>query len=134
MEIIRHCAEECFDHLKVFAQRREGANKTSFKCPVCSRKAYFSWKDLKTAHTALNQRSAFRKEVKEIFDAAFPLQRIESNVLGRRMPIFLEYALDFHCAECSTPFRILFSLIEMEQGESYYMIKSLLAPEKATTG
>lgn len=131
MEIIRHPPEECFDNLKLFAQRRGGANKTSFKCPICSRKTYFNWKDFKEAHAALNQGSAFEKEIREIFDAAFPLQKIESNVLGRRMPIFLEYALDFHCAGCSTPFRILFSLIEMEQGQPYYMVKSVLAPGKA---
>jgi hypothetical protein len=133
VEIIRHPPEECFDNPKLFAQRRGGANKTSFKCPVCSRKTAFSWKNLENAHAALNQRSAFEKEIKEVFDTAFPVQRIESNVLGRRMPIFLEYALDFHCAGCGTPCRILFSLIETKQGESYYMIKSLLALEKATS-
>jgi hypothetical protein len=134
VEIIRHSAEKCFDHLKVFAQHKGGANKTSFRCPVCSRKTFFSWKDLKAAHAALNQHSAFGKEIKETFDTAFPLQKIESNVLGRRMPIFLEYALDFHCPGCSIPLRVLFSLIEMEQGEPYYMIKSVLASENPPTG
>jgi len=126
MRIVRRRADKLLTRLKLKNTHRRDETKTSFVCPICSTKTTFTWKDFKNAQAALNKNSALTPEEREAFSKTSPLQRIESNVLGRRMPLFLEYALDFHCRHCGSPFRILFAVVEA-QGPSF-VVKSMLGP------
>jgi hypothetical protein len=122
--------KDCFENLKVERTRKAGGNKTCLTCPICAKKTGFKWKNFEKAHLQLNQGSAFDKELKKLLDEAFPVQKIDSIILGRKMPIFLEYTLDFYCPKCGTPFRIFFAFLESITGEGFYIIKSVLYPQK----
>lgn len=133
MKIIRRQAVKYLTNLKVIPKRMRKEGQTSFTCPLCSTKRNLNWRTFARAHAALNDKSPFADELRMAFDAESPLQKIETNVLGRKMPLYLEYALDFNCSRCGAPARIVFALVESEDSEPFYMIKSLLSPQKGYT-
>jgi len=95
-------------------------------CPTCSASNVVTRRDFKKAHFALNQESVFNRDTRELFRLAFPLQKIDSNVLGRRMSIYLEYGLDRYCKKCHSPLRVLFAIIEGHDEELFYLVKAVL--------
>ncbi|MBN2378367.1 hypothetical protein JXM67_00995 [candidate division WOR-3 bacterium] len=85
---------------------------------------------MKKAHLALNQTSILEDDIRQLFNLAFPIQKIVTNVLGKRMSIYLEYALDMYCKQCRLPLRVLFAIIEGHDDSLFYLVKAILAIEE----
>ncbi|MBD3285438.1 hypothetical protein GF338_03790 [candidate division WOR-3 bacterium] len=128
MKAVRLKPKPYFSLLNIPVSGNRG--KTALRCPICSKEHILTRRDFKKAHLALNQESVFDKDTRELFRLAFPLQKIDSNVLGKRMSIYLEYALDRHCKRCRFPLRVLFAIIEGHDDSLFYLVKAVLTVEE----